>query len=192
MVLVVSDEESVMKNYSYLGFRIESGSFKESYEKISVALLNFFPNDPYTILAFDNHFANDQHFAIFESIINVIGFLAIIAFVLSILGVVALVNHALNQRTKEIAIRKVSGSTSWSIFRSLTWEFILIIIFASLLGTLGASYVFNDFPLNYQMPFRVVDYLIGIIVTLIITLLSIAYKTFRESRRNPVEALRYE
>lgn len=192
MVLVLSDEESVMKNYSYLGFRIEPGSFKKSYEKISAALLDFFPNDPYTILSFEDHFAKDQHFAIFKSIINVIGFLAIIAIVLSVLGVVGLVNHALNQRTKEIAIRKVSGSTSWAIFRSLTWEFIVIIIIASLLGTLGASYVFNDFPLNYQMPFSIIDYLIGILIALIITLISIAYKTVKESRRNPVEALRYE
>lgn len=192
MVLILRDEESAMRNYTYLGFKIKPDTFSESYSAISATLLNFFPNDPYTILSFDNHFANDQHFAIFDSIINVITFLAIVAIVLSILGVVGLVNHSLNQRTKEIAIRKVSGSTSWLILRSLTCEFIVIIFFASLLGTLGASYIFNDFPLNYHMPFRVFDYLIGIIIALFVTLLSIAYKTFKESRRNPVEALRYE
>jgi ABC-type antimicrobial peptide transport system permease subunit len=119
-------------------------------------------------------------------------FLAITAIVLSILGVIGLVNHTLNQRTKEIAIRKVSGSTSWSIFRSLTWEFVFIIIIASLFGTFGARYIYNDFPLNHPMPFRVFDYLLGIIMTLIITLFSIAYKTLKESTRNPVESLRYE
>ena len=192
MVLVLRNEGNAMRNYTYLGFRIAPGTFKESSDLISNTLLNFFPDDPYTILSFDDHFANDQHFAIFDTIINVIVFLAMIAIVLSVLGVVGLVNHSLNQRTKEIAIRKVSGGTSWSIFKSLTWEFMLIIIIASLLGILGASYVFNDFPLNYQMPFRVVDYLFGIFISLVITLLSIAFKTYKESRRNPVEALRYE
>ena len=192
MVLIVKEDESVMRNYCYLGFKIDPGSYSKSHEEISNTLLNFFPNDPFTILSFDQHFANDQHFAIFDTIINVIVFLATVAIVLSILGVIGLVNHALSLRTKEIAIRKVSGSTSRAIFMSLTWEFILIIFIASIFGTIGARYVFNGFPLNYQMPFRASDYLIGIFMALTITLLSIAYKTFKESRRNPVEALRYE
>jgi len=68
----------------------------------------------------------------------------------------------------------------------------LIILIAATFGSFGARYVFNDFPLNYPMPQRISDYLIGISIALLITLLSIFYKTLKESRRNPVDALRYE
>ena len=192
MVLVVKNEESSMRNYTYLSFRTTPDSFNESYTKISSALQTHFPNDPYKILSFDDHFSEDHHFAIFDTIINVMRFLAAIAIALSILGVLGLVNHALNLRTKEIAIRKVNGCSSWSIFRSMTWEFMVIILFASLAGTLGAKYVFNNFPLHYPMPFRFPDYLIGIMLVMVITLSSILYKTLKEARRNPVEALRHE
>jgi ABC-type antimicrobial peptide transport system permease subunit len=119
-------------------------------------------------------------------------FLAIIAILLSVFGVIGLVNHSLNQRTKEIAIRKVNGCPSWSIFRSLTLEYLIIITVAAVFGSLGARLVFEDMPLYYPMPQRLSDYLIAIVIALVITLASIFYKTFKESTRNPVESLRYE
>lgn len=192
MVLTVIDDESIISGMTYFNFKIENGAFKEVKVIVQQLLKEYFPKNPFEVRAFEDHFEEDQHFTIFDTIIHIFIFLSIIAILLSVFGVIGLVHHALNQRTKEIAIRKVSGCTSWLILRSLTLEYLMIILIASGFGSFGARYVFNGFPLNYPMPQRISDYLIGIAIALLITLISIFYKTFKESRRNPVESLRYE
>ena len=192
LVLTVVDDESIIDGMTYFNIKSENGSSNEVKVIVQNLLREYFPKNPYEVMTFKDHFEEDQHFAIFDTIIHIFIFLSIVAILLSIFGVIGLVHHSLNQRTKEIAIRKVSGCSSWSIFSSLTGEYMLIILIAATFGSFGARYVFNDFPLNYPMPQRISDYLIGISIALLITLLSIFYKTLKESRRNPVDALRYE
>lgn len=192
LVLTVIDDERIIEGMTYFNLKIENGTTNEVKLIVHQTLKEYFPKNPYEVMAFEDHFKEDQHFAIFDTIIHIFIFLSIIAILLSIFGVIGLVHHSLNQRTKEIAIRKVSGCSSWSIFNSLTGEYMLIILIAATFGSFGARYVFNDFPLNYPMPQRISDYLIGIAIALFITLISIFYKTIKESRRNPVDALRYE
>ncbi len=38
----------------------------------------------------------------------------------------------------------------------------------------------------------IIDFMIAVVIALVITLISTGYKTWKESTRNPVEALRYE
>lgn len=192
LVLTLVDDNTMLRGPVYFGFKIEEGSSKEVKAKITQVIQSHFPVDPFEVKLFTDHYKTDVIFSIFDTINNIFIFFSIIAIILSVLGVIGLVNHSLNQRTKEIAIRKVSGCSSVSIFRSLTIEFILIILVSAGFGSIGARYIFNMMPLYYPIEQRMMDYLIAIIIALVITLLSIFYKTLKESTRNPVDALRYE
>ncbi len=192
LVLTVRDDESIIDGWTYINMKIESGSFREVNKYVQSLLIEYFPENSFRIMTFNDHFAQDQHFAIFDTTFTIFAFLAIVAILLSVFGVIGLVNHSLNQRTKEIAIRKISGCTSWSIFQSLTLEYLLIIMVSAAFGSAGAYLAFNNITLHYPVPQGLMDYLIGIVLALFITLLSIVYKTLKESVRNPVEALRYE
>lgn len=192
MVLTLSADESTLRGPVYFGFKIDPESYAEAKTEIRSVVAGFFPDDPFEVVLFSDYFTRDDIFTVFDTIIHIFVFLAIIAILLSVFGVIGLVNHSLNQRTKEIAIRKVNGCPSWSIFRSLTLEYLIIITVAAVFGSLGARLVFEDMPLYYPMPQRLSDYLIAIVIALVITLASIFYKTFKESTRNPVESLRYE
>jgi putative ABC transport system permease protein len=192
LVLTLVGDSSKVSGPVYFGFRIDSNSNLEVKPKIEQAIQSFFPMDPFEVILFTDHYKTDQIFVIFNTINNIFIFFSIIAIILSVLGVIGLVNHSLNQRTKEIAIRKVSGCSSISIFRSLTLEYVFIILIAAGFGSYGARYMFNMLPLYYPIEQRIMDYLIAIIIALTITLLSIFYKTLKESTRNPVDALRHE
>jgi len=192
MVLNLKDEDVRLKGPVYFGFRIRSDSYLEVKSQIETVLAELFPQDPFEVELFADHFSRDDIFQVFDTIIHIFIFLATIAILLSVFGVIGLVNHSLNQRTKEIAIRKVNGCTSWSVFRVLTFEYLSIILIAAVFGSIGARIVFSDMPLYYPVPQQLSDYLISIIIALIITMVSIFYKTIKESTRNPVESLRYE
>jgi putative ABC transport system permease protein len=192
MVLTLKAEDVLLTGPVYFGFRITPEAYLKVKPQIETALAEFFPQDPFEVELFTDHFNRDDIFQVFDTIIHIFIFLAVIAILLSVFGVIGLVNHSLNQRTKEIAIRKVNGCTSWAIFRVLTIEYLSIILIAAVFGSLGARIVFSDMPLYYPMPQQLSDYLISVIIALIITMLSIFYKTIKESTRNPVESLRYE
>jgi putative ABC transport system permease protein len=112
--------------------------------------------------------------------------------ILSILGVIGLVNHSLNRRTKEIAIRKISGCSSLSMFVSISMEYLALILISTLAGALGSGYLYKLFPINYPFELSIMDFLYAGIIILILTIFSTGHKTWRESTRNPVQALRYE
>ena len=192
LVLTLKKDDTPINGHVYIGFRIESDYTKELKAKIEHVIQENFPNDPFELELFSDHFNNDQIFTVFDMIDRIIVFLSLVAIVLSVFGVIGLVNHSLNQRTKEIAIRKVNGCSSFTIFRSLTLEYIALILAASVFGTFTARYIFSVLPLNYPIQQHITDYLIGIFMALIVTLVAIFYKTLKESTRNPVESLRYE
>lgn len=192
LVLTLVDNTTKVGGPVYFGFRIDQNASKNVKAKIEHAIQSFFPVDPFEVKTFTDHYKADAIFAIFNTINNIFIFFSIIAIILSVLGVVGLVNHSLNQRTKEIAIRKVSGCSSISIFRSLTMEFVVIILIAAGFGSFGARYLFNVLPLYYPIEQRITDYLIAVVLALLITLVAIFYKTLKESTRNPVDSLRHE
>lgn len=176
----------------YLAFRISGNNTNQTKKYITEVVQELFPDDPFEVKVFSNFFVEQQIFRIFNTIRNLFVFAALIAILLSIMGVVGLVNFALNRKTKEIAIKKINGSSISSILTSYLTEYLILIIVAGIFGTVGAVYAFQQIPLNYSVDHSVWDYLKAEIIVLTVVLLSIFYKVYKESRRNPVEALRYE
>lgn len=192
LVLTLADEESIISGPVFFGARIKSDVFESAKSTLESTLKFVYPNDPFEVKRFGDHYAHDQIFKIFHSIKNIFIFFSVIGILLSVFGIIGLVNQSLTQRTKEIAIRKVSGCTSISIFRSLMMEYIIIILVAAIFGSMAAQYIFGKMPIYHPVDQNIFDYLIGIMIALGISMLAILFKTIRESTRNPVEALRYE
>ncbi len=192
LVLTLKTDDSMVSRHIYVAFRTEAGVSNSLKTQIERIMDENFPNDPFELIVFSDHFKNDEIFTVFDSIDSIIKFLSFVAIALSVFGVIGLVNHSPNQRTKEIAIRKVNGCSSFTMFRSMIMEYIIIIFIAAGFGTIASRYVFSLLPINYPIRQHVSDYLIGIFIALLITLIAIFYKTLKEATRNPVDSLRYE
>jgi putative ABC transport system permease protein len=192
LVLTLKADDSIISGHIYVAFRTEAGVAMSLKAQIEDIIQEHFPNDPFELVLFADHFSNDEIFKVFDSIDSIIKFLSLVAVALSVFGVIGLVNHSLNQRTKEIAIRKVNGCSSFTMFWSLITGYVIIILIASVFGAFASRYIFSLLPLNYPIQQHITDYLIGVFIALIVTLLAIFYKTLRESTRNPVDSLRYE
>jgi len=80
-----------------------------------------------------------QHFSDSEQVALAVGLLGTIALAVACLGVVGLVAYSVAQRTKEIGIRLALGAESRHILRSLSRQFLGIIIGGLACGVLGAA-----------------------------------------------------
>ena len=176
----------------YFAFRISDENTDQTKKLINNVFQEFFPDDPFEIKVFSNFFVDHHIFRIFNTIRNLFVFTALIAILLSIMGVVGLVSFTLNRKTKEIAVKKINGCSITSILTSFLTEYLILIIIAGIFGTLSAVYAFQQIPLNYSVTHSVWDYLKAVTIVLVVVLISIFFKIYKESKRNPVEALRYE
>ncbi len=121
-------------------------------------------------------------------------FFTAISLVIAVIGVVGLATYNVVRRKKEIGIRRVFGATVLQILGSLSREFVLLILFAAMLGIpfawYGAGQWLSGFAYRIDMPWGI--FVITLIGITSVTLLLITIQGFKTITTNPTETLRSE
>ena len=117
-----------------------------------------------------------------------------VAIVLSCMGLLAMVLLIIQQRVKEIGVRKVLGASVQNISVLISKDFLLLVIVAVLIATPIAWQVMNqwlkDFP--YRIEIRWWMFALVALVALLVSCLTISVNTVRAAMQNPVKSLRTE
>ncbi|MBN1163533.1 MAG: ABC transporter permease [Candidatus Krumholzibacteriota bacterium] len=125
---------------------------------------------------------------------KIIKFGTILAILISCLGLLGLAAFTAEQRTKEIGIRKVLGSSIGGIIFLLSKDFIKLVLLANLvaapLAYLASRRWLDGFA--YRTPLRIEMFALATTLALLIALLTVGWQALKAARRNPVDALRYE
>jgi putative ABC transport system permease protein len=118
----------------------------------------------------------------------------LIAILISCLGLFGLASYETVQRTKEIGIRKVLGSSVGSIVGLLTGEFLkyvtLALLIAIPIGFFLSSKWLDDFA--YSINISPWVFIATGLATWLIAFLTVSYQSIQAAVKNPVESLRYE
>ncbi|MBD1434163.1 ABC transporter permease [Sphingobacterium sp. DN00404] len=151
-----------------------------------------YPNTP-----FDYKFYDEKLASIYESDMRqakIINLSTIVTIILSCLGLIGLVTLTAFQRTKEIGIRKVLGSSIARIIMLLSKDYIKLIVIAIIIATPLGWWTMNKWleDFAYRIDIRWWMLLSAGIVTVIIALLSVSYQAWKAARTNPVDSLRDE
>ena len=136
-----------------------------------------------------------QEKAINNSILKVNVFLAIIATLLSLIGMYNLVSLDIIRRTKEIGIRKIQGAPVPLIMYLVSKKFLIVLIIASLLGCIGGYYMSDmllDSIWDYFVQIKIGILILAASIMFAAILLTIIFKIGKAALRNPVDSLRYE
>lgn len=146
---------------------------------------------------FDTTFADQEYARKFEDeklLGDLSTFFAILAVLISCLGLFGLASFVAEQRTKEIGIRKVLGASVSTLWRMLSQDFVLLVIFACVIATPLAYYGVNSWLQQYEYRTEISWWIFGlsIVGAVVLTLMTVSYQAIKASLMNPVNSLRSE
>ncbi|MEZ0450128.1 ABC transporter permease [Sphingobacterium thalpophilum] len=151
-----------------------------------------YPKAPFTYQFYDQHIKE-----LYEAdyrLYRIINLSTSITILLSCLGLIGLVTLTTHQRTKEIGIRKILGSTVSGIILLLSKDYMKLIIISILIATpiawLAVNRWLSDFAFRIELSWWM--FTIPAIITLGIAFLAMSYHALSAARANPVDSLRDE
>jgi putative ABC transport system permease protein len=153
---------------------------------------SFMPNrhfKPYFLKQeFDRNYQEEERFRYIILVFS--GFAIFIA----CLGLFALASFMAEQRSREIAVRKVLGASMGRIIVMLLKEFYILVGIGFLIGAPLAWILMQRWldSFAYRTDMDIFPIIIGGVVALLITTISVSYHAVRVSLANPSDALKYE
>lgn len=153
---------------------------------------DMFPSEP-----FDFYYLEDRlrgQYKNERNSLKIFTFFALLSILISCLGLYGLISLIVEQRTNEIGVRKVMGSSVYQIVKLLVKDFFFLIIIAGFIA-IPLAYYIADNTLNtfiYRIDIPWMYFLYSLLITLIISLITISYHAIRSATANPIDAIRYE
>lgn len=136
-------------------------------------------------------FIEDQVQADFENEKRTSTILAIfagIAILISFLGLVAMSTYFIEQRKKEIALKKVFGSTSGKVMSELVWSFMKFVVIAFIIAVPVIWYFMREWLANY--PYRISlspwIFIAAGIFALVVSFIAVFVQSKIAAEKNPV------
>lgn len=174
--------------------RIQPGEIKTTLAFIEKTLTDIDPS-----YSFDYEFI-DQRFAEMyrqeERVSDMITAAALLAIIISMLGVFALTAFTVRQKIKEIGIRKAIGASTFSVVHMLMRDLSRWIIAGNLLAWPLAFYTISKWLDNFAFHISIVDnwwiFVMGAFVAMVVGSVAMLYQALRAANANPIDALRYE
>ncbi|MEO1097912.1 MAG: FtsX-like permease family protein, partial [Bacteroidota bacterium] len=154
-------------------------------------------NDYESRYPFDYYFADtwfDQKYKKEARLLDTITVFSTISILLACLGLYGLTAFTIEQRTKEIGLRKVLGATVSQLTFLLNKKFILLLLAAFLIAVPVVYYPIKDwlsgFP--YQIEIGFAPFVFALSLTGIITLLAVSGQALKAATMNPANTLKSE
>lgn len=151
----------------------------------------------YTNYVYKSSFVDDQinHYYEAERVMGVLFkvFAAVIIFI-SFIGLFGLISFVATQRTKEVAIRKVLGASTYEVVKMLNGSFLLMVFIANLvawpLAYLLVSKWLSGFA--YRIEISIWPFAMAMLVSMLITLVTVSVRSYKAAVTNTVDALKCE
>jgi len=146
---------------------------------------------------FDAHFIDKEIEKLYINELRtgkIFSYFTFLTILVSCLGLFGLATFIIEQRTKEIGIRKVLGSSVNALVLLLSKDFTKWIIISNIIAIPVSWYLMQKWLQNfaYQIKITAEFFIISFAVSLLIALLTISLRTIRSANANPVDALKYE
>lgn len=129
-----------------------------------------------------------------KTVFSLFIYFAVISVALSCLGLFGLTSLLIEQKTRNIGIRRVLGGQVWQIALRLVKEYMLLVLVAGTIA-LPVTYALLQRQLDqfaYRIEIGILHMVLSLVIILIISFVTIVFKAFKAANANPVESIKYE
>ncbi len=176
----------------YMYLRVAPGHLTATINHIEKTIKTLIPNEPFSYQFLDENIRRFYHSEKIMSRLTL--YITFLAVFISALGLLGLVTFSVAQRTKEIGIRKILGSSNTNVMKLLTKEYLKLIVIANIIAWPIAWYVMNKWLQNfaYRTELTLLPFVLSGILALLIALFTVSWQVTRAATANPVKSLRHE
>jgi len=196
--------ESLHQSIAPIVFMISNGRnnsvairFAQDYRDEALAFVeeqwgNFLPGNPFSYRLVED-FYNEQYLAE-QQLAKIFSYFAMLAIIIAVLGLFGLSSFTIQQRIKEIGIRKVLGASVSQLVTMMSTNFTKLILIAFFLATpivwFGMSKWLETFA--YNAGTNPLIFIGGGVLALVVALLTISFQAIKAATANPVNSLKSE
>jgi putative ABC transport system permease protein len=186
MVFQVSDYAA------FICIKFALGKVQDGISFLEEKWTSYVPDIPFSFRFFDEFI--DGYYHNEQRIRTITQYFAFLTLLISCLGLFGLISYSVENRTREIGIRKAIGASVQSIVIMLSGEFTKWVLLANIFAWPLAWYIMQKWLQNfaYRVDLTIWPFLFAGSAALVIAFLTISWQTIRAATANPVKALRYE
>ena len=180
------------RDVSHFNVRIRPQNLAQTLQEVEKGFKEVLPDYGFSFQFYDDYL--DSMYQQEEKRADSIRVIAIIAILISCVGLIGLVEFSTKRRIKEIGIRKVNGARISEVMTMLNKDFVRWVAIAFVIATPIAYYAMNKWleSFAYKTDLSWWIFAFAGLLALGIALLTVSWQSWRAATRNPVEALRYE
>lgn len=188
LMICVSQDNSSTNMY----IRVKGDHLIESITEIEDSWKKSFPGSD-----FDYRFLDEELATLYskeENFLRLLTSICMVIIFLTSLGIVGLISFTTEMKKKEIAIRKISGSTVRDIMLLLTKKFATLLIIGNLIAIPAGYYLIKEWLANFaqRIELSIWPFALSLLICIVFTVFALIYHTMRSARENPIVALQYE
>jgi putative ABC transport system permease protein len=121
-------------------------------------------------------------------------YFSVLAILIACIGLFGLATHTVEQRRRELGLRKVLGASGRSIFRLISREFIQLLLIASFISVPLSIFMLQRYLSNFAFHIHLTigTFVLALFLAIVVTGLAISYQVVTAIRTNPAKSLKYE
>ncbi len=175
---------------TYFSISINLSNLQQTMDFIEETHREIFPDNPFEYFFLDEDFnrqyQSDLQFG------RLFGVFSTLAIFIACIGLFALVSFSAALRIKEIGIRKVLGAQTGHLMMLLSREYLLLLLAAITLTSPLVLYFGQQWLENYAFQITIGADLISLpaMALIVISVLTVTYRTYVTAKANPVKALK--
>ena len=178
--------------WNHVLVKIHQNDVSSTLEDLNGIWKSVFPHIPFAFRFMEEQYERQYRSEVrMGKLINVF---AILAVFIACLGLIGLTSFAVEQRRKEICIRKVLGASAGNVLWILGRELVLWVLVANVIAWPIAYFVMSGWLRNfaYRIGVRPEFFVFSSVIALAVAISAVSFQSLKAAASNPVDALRFE
>jgi putative ABC transport system permease protein len=178
--------------YNSCGVKVNPANLEPTLSGFEKAWKAMYPSSIFTYRFLDEDI--ERFYKLDNMLLRLIQAFAAIAIFVGCLGLYGLVSFMAAQKTKEIGVRKVLGASAASILWLFGKEFFRLLLVAFMLAAPLAWWIMDRWLNNfvYRVELGAGIFILSILITFIVALLTVGFRSVKAALMNPIKTLRTE